>query len=137
MFACLFHIKEEFTHSCSYTSKGKHSLLLCRLLLRLFFGPFFSEPKKDTVSPEQAWRSSDHTRSRQRSLHDSLYFSPSSPPFLPSSSFPLFLIVTRSVSLLLHYSSLTLFPHFIFSQASLTQGEQRLHAHSCISLLPF
>lgn len=80
VFACLFHIKEKFTHSCSYTSKGKHSLLLCRRLL-LFFGPFFSEPRKDTVSPEQAWRSSDHTQSRQRSLHDSLSFFL---PLLPS-----------------------------------------------------
>lgn len=46
-----------------------------------FFGPFFSEPRKDTVSPEQAWRSSDHTQSKQRSLHDSLSFFL---PLLPS-----------------------------------------------------
>lgn len=44
VFACLFHIKEKFTHSCSYTSKGKHSLLLCRRLLLFFLAPSSLSP---------------------------------------------------------------------------------------------
>lgn len=104
VFACLYHIKEELTHSLSYTSKGKHSLYCADFSLSPYFIfplPLWAqEGCTHTLTPEQAWRSSDHTQSSAR-------LSPAFP-----LSFSLFYMVTRSLSfpLLLH-SSLSLSFH--------------------------
>lgn len=96
VFACLYHIKEELTHSLSYTSKGKHSLYCADFSLSPYFIfplPLWAqEGCTHTLTPEQAWRSSDHTQSSARL---SLAF---------PLSFSLFYMVTRSLSfpLLLH-----------------------------------
>lgn len=70
VFACLFHIKELLSHSVSYTSKGKHSLYCADFSLSphfIFPLPLWAqEGRTHTLTPEQAWRSIDHTQSSTR-----------------------------------------------------------------------
>lgn len=94
VFACVFHIKEQLTHSLSYTSKGKHPLYCADFFSFSFFyfSPFLSEPRKGALiqSPRnKPGGLSDHTQSSVKTsswlfflfylIH--VYFLP---PYLPA-----------------------------------------------------
>lgn len=114
MFACLFHIKEQLTHSLSYTSEGKHSLYFADLSLSpSFIPPFLSEPRKGALihSPRNKPGGLRTThRAVQGALPDSLSFPPAAFPL----SLPLTVLYGHSFSII--PSSSLMFPHFTSSQ---------------------
>ncbi len=126
VFACLFHIKDQFTLSLSYTSKGKHSLYCADFSL----SPYFIFPPS-SLSPGRAHSYTHPGTSLEvlrphteqcKDLSLTLSFSPAFTLSLPLS-FPLFYMVTLSLSFPLLCSPLSLFPHFTSSQASQTEAE--------------
>lgn len=127
VFACLFPVKELHTHSFFNTSKGKHSLYLADFSFRLLlFSPFLCDPRKGThtLTPEQAWRSSDHTQSSTRiSLR---LFSPAFP-----LSYPLFYEVSLSLSF--HLLHISFYLYFQISPA-LSPSKPR-QSKGCVTVL--
>lgn len=102
---CLLTPHKRTVNSVALTHKQKQTFpLLFRLLSFFFFFfyfcPIFFEPRKVALTKEQAWRSSDHTQSSARTSSFLLSLSPSSPPFVPPCTVPLFYMVTHSISLL-------------------------------------